>query len=137
MPLSREQIADRIEAARIIRGWDQDELARDLAAKTDVFRVSYLGQIERKERDLTDTQREKLATFLRVPEAWFTVKDPFALIAGEASSNGAASDLAQQVSQLAERLAEVEVELENLRQSRGVRRGGEGVGGSRRTSAGS
>lgn len=86
--LSREQIADRIVAARRIRGFDQIEMQRLFyeAGEGD-FRKGDLGEIERQGKDLTPHGREVLARLLRVPERWFTADDPFELFGEQNGDN--------------------------------------------------
>ena len=97
--LSREQVAERIVAARKVRGYEQDELAELLVEQSGgEFRKSYLGRIERRDVELTPGRRQMLAQALRIPEHWFTAKDPFA------SLDSGPGNLEERVRLLEERL---------------------------------
>lgn len=70
--LSREEVARRVKAARILRGWERrDDLA---AALKDRYQMSSsrLRLIEDGRAGLQAFYRDKLAEFLELPQSWFT-----------------------------------------------------------------
>lgn len=122
--LSREQVADRIVAARRIRGFDQLELERRFyEAGEGEFPKGALGEIERKTRPLGEGGRTILARLLNVPAWWFVTEDPF-----EPLRNGQDPTLSERVERLEVLLSQPELlraqEREEVREVRPRARSG-------------
>lgn len=69
--LTRQEMATRIKAARMLRGISQDELAERFAAAGLPARV--VGALERAEVDLRLAHRAALVNALGFPERWYIV----------------------------------------------------------------
>lgn len=67
--MEREEVANRIKAARLLRGMSQEELAARVAEAGLPWRL--VGALERCELDIAAVHRLVLARELGFPESWF------------------------------------------------------------------
>lgn len=75
----------RIEAARVLRGYTQRQLAELLHA--DGLGKHDLGRIERGEMQMRRIHRDALVRHLRLPERWFTAPTVDALVGYDADAS--------------------------------------------------
>lgn len=102
MPLSNEEIARRMKAARQLRGMSQQEL-NDLFAE-DGLEKNEAGRLERGDLALTANRRYALVRHLRVPERWFTSESVDEIVGyGETDRDRLAEELAELRKEVAKR----------------------------------
>jgi transcriptional regulator with XRE-family HTH domain len=78
MRLTPDELSARIKAARMLRGLEQEDLARLLVE--DGLGKHDLGRIERREIEMTRVQRDAICRHLKVPERWLDEPDVDVLV---------------------------------------------------------